>query len=138
MKTETTDKLVSLEREISSERGEFSLFGLFLREDAQDSDKWDILVSAPWLEVNKKDGLEYLVNQIGKKLEPDELLSISRIVVLEKGNPVLQAINKAVNVKHGRVEVRDSNFSGVQITQACISTSSAVNPIIKRVGTGQK
>jgi len=138
MKTETTDKLVSLEREISSERGEFSLFGLFLREDAQDSDKWDILVSAPWLEVNKKDGLEYLVNQIGKKLEPDELLSISRIVVLEKSNPVLQAIHKAVNVKHGRVEVKDSNFSGVQITQACISTSSAVNPIIKRVGTGQK
>jgi hypothetical protein len=138
MKTETTDKLVSLEREISSERGEFSLFGLFLREDAQDSDKWDILVSAPWLEVNKKDGLEYLVNQIGKKLEPDELLSISRIVVLEKSNPVLQAIHKAVEVKHGRVEVKDSNFSGVQITQACISTSSAVNPIIKRVGTGQK
>jgi hypothetical protein len=131
MKKETREKLALLEREVSGEKGEFSLFGLFLREDAQDEDKWDILVSAFWLDADKKEGLAYLAKEIQKRLEPDELLSISRIVVLERGDPILEAIHKAVNVKHGKVEVKDSNFSGVQITQACISTSSAANPTVK-------
>ena len=131
MKKETLEKIASLEREVSGEKGEFSLFGLFLREDAQDKDKWDLLASAPWLEADKSKGLAYLAKVIQKRLEPDELLSISRIVVLERGDPILESIHKAVNVKHGKVEVKDSNFSGVQITQACISTSSAVNPTVK-------
>jgi len=132
MKKETQEKLALLEREVSKEKGEFSLFGLFLQEDAHDKDKWDLLVSAPWLEVDKKEGLAYLANEIRKRLEPDEVLSISRIVVLEKGTPFLKAIHKTVKVKHGKVEVKDSNFSGVQIAQACISTSSAVNPTISK------
>ena len=131
MKTETREKLALLEREVSEEKGEFSLFGLFLREDAQDEDKWDLLVSALWLDANKKEGLAYLAKEIQKQLEPDELMSISKIVVLEKGDPILEAIHNAVKVKHGKVEVKDSNFSGVQITQACISTSSAVNPTVR-------
>jgi hypothetical protein len=44
------EKLASLERDVASEKGEFSLFGLFLREDAEG--KWDLLASAPWLETN--------------------------------------------------------------------------------------
>ena len=131
MKKETREKLALLEQEVSAEKGEFSLFGLFLREDAQDEHKWDLLVAAFWLDVDKKEGLAYLAKEIQKRLEPDELLSISRIVVLEKDNPILEAIHKAVNVKHGKVEVKDSNFYGVQITQACISTSSAADPTVK-------
>jgi hypothetical protein len=131
MKKETREKLALLEREVSDEKGEFSLFGLFLREDAQDEDKWDLLVSALWLDDDKKEGLTYLAKEIQERLEPNEILTISRIVVLERGDPILEAIHKAVNVKHGEVEVKDSNFSGVQITQACISTSSAVNPTVK-------
>ncbi len=136
MKKEAREKLALLEREVSDEKGEFSLFGLFLREDAQDEDKWDLLVSALWLDADKKEGLAYLAKEIQKRLEPDELLSISRIVVLERGDPILEAIHRAVkakhgNVKHGKVEMKDSNFSGVQITQACISTSSAADPTVK-------
>jgi len=131
MKKETREKLALLEREVSDEKGEFSLFGLFLREDAQDEDKWDLLVSALWLDDDKKEGLTYLAKEIQERLEPNEILTISRIVVLERGDPILEAIHKAVNVKHGEVEVKDSNFSGVQITQACISTSSAVNTTVK-------
>jgi hypothetical protein len=42
---ELLGKFVELEQRLSQERGEFSLFALFLREDA--SDKWDLVVSAP-------------------------------------------------------------------------------------------
>jgi len=132
MKKETREKLALLEREVSGEKGEFSLFGLFLREDAQDEDKWDLLISALWLDADKKKGLAYLAKEIQKRLEPDELLSISRIVVLERDNPILESIHRAVNVKHGKEEVKDSNFFGVQITQAYISTSSSTDPTVKR------
>ena len=123
MNEETLKKIGILEQEISGEKGEFSLFGLFLRTDTQD--RWDLLVSAPWLEKDKKKGLDYLAGRVHSQLDPEELLSISRIVILEQGNPVLEAINKAISVRHGKVEVRDSTFSGIQIAQACISTSSS-------------
>jgi len=51
---------------------------------------------------------------------------------LEKNNPILESIHKSINVKHGKVEVKDSNFSGIQISQACISTSSTIDPTVKR------
>ena len=38
---QTIEKLASLERDIASEKGESSLFALFLREDANDT--WDLL-----------------------------------------------------------------------------------------------
>lgn len=128
MKETTLEKLGSLERAMAKEKGEFSLFGLFLREEAQD--KWDMLAAAPWLEANKKEGLKYLADQVQSQLEPDELLCISRIVVLGKGDPTLEAIHKAVKVRHGKVEVSNSNFSGVQVTQACISTSGEIPPTV--------
>ena len=129
MKETTLEKLGTLERGMAKEKGEFSLFGLFLREEAQD--KWDLLAAAPWLEANKKEGVKYLADQVQSLLEPDELLSISRIVVLGKGDPTLQAIHKAVKVRHGKVHLRNNNFSGVQVTQACISTSCDIPPMVR-------
>ncbi|MGE3535970.1 MAG: hypothetical protein AB7N91_00885 [Candidatus Tectimicrobiota bacterium] len=119
------DKLASLERDIASDKGVFSLFALFLREDAEDT--WDLLVSAPWLEVDKKDSLAYLVNQLRSRLDTQELLLLSRIVILEKGNPVLEAIHRAVRVRHGMTEVRDSTFFGVSIKHAYLITSEKEN-----------
>lgn len=115
------EKLRSLERRISSEKGAFVLFGLFLRPNGLD--KWDLLASAPWLEADKKEGLQYLANKVRSQLDADEFLSLSRIVLLEEGNPALEAIQQAIRVKHGRAEVKDCVFSGVAIQQAYIITS---------------
>ena len=115
------EKLKSLECEISSDKGEFALFGLFLREDAQD--RWDLLVSAPWLDAAKKESLEFIVNQLRLSLESEELLSLSRVVLLDADNPVLKAVNRAVKVHHGRVEVKNDKFFGLQIEHAYIITS---------------
>src|SRR5439155_10861091 len=100
------EKLAFLEHDIASEKDEFSLFALFLREDADD--KWDLLASAPWLDANKRESLEYLVNQLRTRLDTKELLSLSRVVLLEKDNPALQAIHKEIKVRHGIAEVRDT------------------------------
>lgn len=119
------EKLASLERDIASEKGEFSLFGLFLREDAEG--KWDLLASASWLETNQKEGLEYLVDQIRLRLNTQELLSLSRIVLLERDNPILEAIHRAIRVKHGMAEMRDNIFFGLPIKHAYLITSEREN-----------
>src|SRR5215471_1174192 len=119
------EKLASLERDIASEKGEFFLFALFLREEADG--KWDLLASAPWLEANERKSLDYLANQLRARLDTQELLSLSMIVLLEKGNPVLEAIHKAIKVRHGMAEVGDSIAFGVPIKHAYIITSAREN-----------
>lgn len=63
---ELVEKLTTIEKETSAERGEYDLFALFLREDS--SNKWDILVSASWISDNKEDALKYLAKKFKKHL----------------------------------------------------------------------
>ncbi len=116
------EKLAYLERDVSSERGEFSLFGLFLREDAPD--RWDLVVSAPWLEANQRDGLRYLAGKLKSFLDAKERLMLSRVVILEKDNPGMAAFRKMVSIRHGKFELADSVFFGLQIRHAYIITST--------------
>lgn len=118
---ELLDRFVELERAISQSRGEFSLFALFLREDSLD--KWDLLVAAPWIDANRKEALQYITNQIQQGFKPEELSRLSRVVLVEQGNPGVGAINQAMKVRHGKGEIRDSNFFGLQIKHAYIITS---------------
>jgi hypothetical protein len=120
------EKLAALERTIATEKGAFALFTLLLREDAED--KWDLLIAAPWLETDKKDSLAYLTDKIRVQLTTQELLLLSRIVILEKGNPVLEALHRMVQVQHGMGEVRDSIVFGVPIKCAYLITSAEESP----------
>jgi GH15 family glucan-1,4-alpha-glucosidase len=123
------EKLRSLENEISKEKGKFSLFALFLREDA--ADKWDLVVSAPWLMENQKEALDYLAKQLRDHLDDQELLSLSRIIFIDEGDPrseaICQAIGRAIRIEHGIAEVKDSIFFGLEIKHAFIITSAPCN-----------
>ena len=120
------EKLVLLEQQVSAEKGPFALFAIFLREDAPD--RWDLVVSAPWIDELSRgqpgqDPLSYLVNRIHSSLSPEELLSISRIVQIQPGDPSLEALQRAISTEHNSVEVRDSLFFGLKIKHAYIVTS---------------
>lgn len=115
------EKLIALERQISTKKGEFSLFALFLREDAQD--KWDLVAAAAWLEADKKKALDYLAQQLQSSLEPQELLSLSRIVLVDIDDPALQAVSRMTKGEHQITEVKDHNFFGLEIKDAYIITS---------------
>lgn len=115
------EKLKPLEEEISGLEGKFRLFALVLREGAQD--RWDLVVSAPYLPADKKESFERLAKHVKSRLAPQELLALSRIVVLDEGNPTLEAMNKAIRVEHGMAEVKDRNFFGLQVEHAYIITS---------------
>jgi len=115
------EKLKEIEQDISKEKGDFSLFALFLREDSEDI--WDLLVSSPWIEENKTEALKYLARKIQNKLSPDEIIKISRIVIIEENSPALSAIHDAISVEHGLVEAKDSIFFGLPIKHAYLITS---------------
>jgi hypothetical protein len=118
---EIIDKLILIERETSQEKSGYDLFALFLREDS--SNKWDILVAAKWINNNKEDALKYLATKIQNSFNQDELLLISRIVIIEDNNPALPALQQAINIEHGSAEIKDSNFFGIQIKHAFLITS---------------
>ncbi len=118
---EIAEKFASLEAVIAQKRGDFSLFALFLREDAPD--RWDLIVSAPWAIPNEKETVEYLVNEIKSHLGPEDLINLSRIVVVDPNDPPVQALANAFHVEHGRLEVRDSNIFGLPIKHAFFITS---------------
>ncbi len=115
------EKFIAVEKEIAEEKGGFTLFALFLREGSPD--RWDVVVSAPWFGNDEKSVLDYLVMKLQSHLAPEELIKLSRIVVLEPDNPGVKDVNKAVNVEHGRVEMFDVDFFGLDIEHAYIITS---------------
>ncbi|MBI5555809.1 MAG: hypothetical protein HY920_08180 [Elusimicrobia bacterium] len=118
---EMVEKLVSFERDISNERGKFSLFALFLREDA--IDRWDLVVSASWLNANRKESYDYLAEKLRLYLKPQEMVYLSGIFLINKDSPTLNAIHKKIQTEHKVFEISNSNFFGMQMEQAYIITS---------------
>ncbi|MHB8792556.1 MAG: hypothetical protein ACYC6O_04375 [Thermoleophilia bacterium] len=118
---EFVEKLAQKEVEISKEKGAFNLYALILREDA--SGKWDLLVAAPWIEKDKAEALKYLSAKIKASLDEKDLLMLSRIVIIEKGNPALDAIQRSMQIEHGRAEIKDSDLFGLQIKHAYLISS---------------
>ena len=118
---ELSEKFRDLEARIAEEKGNFVLFALFMREDVPD--RWDLLVSAPWVGSNKREAVEYFVNQIKSRLGEQDLTSLARIVVVDPQDAAVQALNRAVQIEHGGVEVRDSSFFGLPVKHAFIITS---------------
>jgi hypothetical protein len=118
---EIVDKLVRVEQEMAAEKGAFLLFAILLREDAPDV--WDLVAASPWIVRDKADSLRYISDRVRSVLDADELVKLSRIVLVEPDSPALAAFQQAIHVEHGTVEIRDSNFSGLPIKHAYLITS---------------
>ncbi len=104
--------------EVSAERGEFVLFGVFLREEAQD--KWDLVISAPWLEEGKLKALGEFVEKAASIVGEEELLTFSRIVTLNHDDPNLNMILENIKVDNGPLELWNRDFFGLEIKHAYI------------------
>lgn len=119
-----TAQFQKLERSLSSEKGEFELFALFLRKDSPD--KWDLLVSAPWVQREGSAELREIAQKIQKTLNKEDLLKLSRIILVDRKNPMLEAFHRAIHTEHAVTEVKDSNFFGQPIKHAYIFTSKRI------------
>jgi hypothetical protein len=113
------DKYKKIRDRILKDKGDLDFIGLILREDAPNV--WDLVVSAPWAEADTWSALQYLSTVVKAELEPAEILQLSRVVILEKGNPVLQALRSDLTVTGDRVaEYRDSTAGGIHFRHAYV------------------
>ncbi len=114
------ERFALLESQIAQERGDFALFALFMREGAPN--RWDLIVSAPWA-ADEQQTVEYFVEQIKMKLGEQELVNLSRIVVVDSEKDAVKDLQRSIQVEHGNVEVRDSDIFGLPIKRAHFITS---------------
>ena len=104
--------------EIAAKKGDFTLFGLFMRSDAPGT--WDLVVSAPWLEEGKLKATGELVRLLSDSIGERVLRDFSRIQTVNKGNPALKAILAEFSVDDGEVRIQKSNLFGLEIENAII------------------
>lgn len=95
-------KLMNVAKTLKSGRGELELFGLFLRED---SDLWDVVIAAPWLRAAGRDSFDFVANKLREVLTDEELIGLSRIVILEHGEAVLTSLLEEFANKSGLMDV---------------------------------
>ena len=112
------EKLVSVLNEITAETGAPNLFGLFLRREAPNV--WDLVVASPWLDKNRLTAMTYLADKVKAHLTLEELLSLSRIVILESHYPVLAAILDAIPAGKEQAVFRNADFLGLEIRRGYV------------------
>jgi len=118
-------KLQAVEKTLSESQGPFELFALFLREDAPN--KWDLLISSDWARTDKKAALNTIIGEVQNVLSQQEQLMLSRLIILDKDDAALNALQSAMHVEHGMAEISDSNFNGLPIKHAYLITSKREN-----------
>ena len=118
---ELVKKLVSIEGEISAEKGGFFLFGLFLREDSPD--RWDLVAAAPWFKARDNEALNYIAKILQERLAPKEIVTLSRVALIDPGNPGVEKIHEIIDVEHGTIELNNNMLFGMEMKHAYIITS---------------
>jgi len=121
------EKLRGLEQALAEEKGPFNLFALFLREGAPGV--WDLVVAAEWIDDEDQDqALIGLSKRVRAYLRPDEIMKISRVVIVETANPGVKDIAATVPVRHGLAEVANRSFFGLEIKHGFVVTAQVISP----------
>jgi hypothetical protein len=110
-------KMEIVEQQLAAEHGEFTLFALFLRENSPGL--WDVIVSAPWIDGNREEGLNRVVAKVNACLQKEEVLMLSHIVIVEHNDPGLAELNRFDFATSPTViEAKNDNLLGQDIKQA--------------------
>ncbi|MDO9213467.1 MAG: hypothetical protein Q8Q54_05755 [Methylococcales bacterium] len=111
-------KMMTVEQELAAEHGEFTLFALFLRDNSPGL--WDVIVSAPWIDENREEGLSKVVAKVNACLQKDEVLMLSHIVIVEHDHPDLAELKNRFNFATSLtvIEAKNDNLLGQDIQQA--------------------
>ncbi len=96
---EMLDKLKNALKELEGKNGRIILFALFLREEALG--KWDLLVSAPWLNSRSLDSYETVANTVQKSLNESEVVQIARIVILDTNDVAVAFLQSLHSIPNG-------------------------------------
>lgn len=116
------ENIKEVDKLISKEKGNFNLFGIFIREGL--NGKWDILASADWISYNNEgEALKYFIQKLKKKLSEDDIMKIASIILLEPKEPFVKSINNSINTLHSAIKINGDYFNDLFIQNAFIFTS---------------
>jgi hypothetical protein len=123
------EKIRSVVIELSELHDYFALFAVIQRED-DSSGLWDIVVSATWI-TDERSFIKEFLTALHPTLTKKELLSISRVVVLDPSEPFVQELADAIrghnsesDEKNSSLELMDATVNGIPIKHAYLITSS--------------
>ena len=114
----------SAEESVSQTWGEFTLFGLFERNDIPN--KFDVIASAEWLKEDRKSLLD-LTDSVRASIRHDNWWSrIGKFVVLSPQDPFVKAVLKRMPsdvIEHDLQTLTDFTYEGDVIRNAVIITA---------------
>jgi hypothetical protein len=126
--------------EIEDERGPLTLLALLEREDEQD--RWDLIVSAPWIAGVTIENIEYILAKMKQYLSPKERESVANIILLRPDEPTVRTIIKGSQpvTSSSRILYPEINLvyiNGMLITRGYILATSEyshdIDPVPSKV-----
>src|SRR5690348_3114957 len=93
------DKLKSLILAIEKENAPLLICALFLREEPLE--KWDIVISATWLDSQEMQSYEIISSKLQTYLSDSELVQFSRVVILDQDDPVVSYLQNLETLSNG-------------------------------------
>jgi hypothetical protein len=123
-------KLTELEREISAEKGDFSVFGLFHPEGSP-YNSWDLVFSAPWLGEGLLEDYRFMNDRLQPRLNDEERYLLSSMVKLEEDSPFRQALKDLGPREHAPLRVRHFDSPGPDIEDMILITNKWDGPPVE-------
>ena len=96
---EKIEKLKAAIQGLEKEHGPLLICALFLRDDALG--RWDVVISASWLNSSKMSSYEILAEGLKKFLSDSDLVHFSHIVILDEDDPTISYLLDLETIKNG-------------------------------------
>ncbi|KAF5083065.1 hypothetical protein KHC33_10975 [Methanospirillum sp. J.3.6.1-F.2.7.3] len=116
------EKFQKIVTDISTNKGTLNLFALSYREN--DSQTFDLLISARWINIDDFYFLKYIENLLKQELDSNDILKISRIVLLDPEETSVKAITNCFYINEGNLTIQHSLIGNVPILKMVIFSSN--------------
>jgi hypothetical protein len=107
-------------RNIAAEKGDFVLFGIFKR--AICTQRWDLVVAAPWLEAGTLESFETLRRLVSQEFPAGTigLPWVGRVVTLDPKDPGVVELASTYSLDDGEIRVPHSYIFDMEMDGAII------------------
>jgi hypothetical protein len=112
------EKLKVMAAKIETDRGPLDLLGLFLREHPLGL--WDLVIAGARLKSVGLESYKYVAGQVREALTDEEMMGLSRIVILDHGEEVLDAFLERFTNQRGLADVHFETPGGAIIRRAYV------------------
>ena len=96
---EVIEKIKSTIKALEAEHGPILIGAFFLRDG--DLEKWDAIFSATWLSPAEMQSYKIVSSKLQESLNETELAQLSRIVLLDKEDPVVSYLQNLETITNG-------------------------------------